>query len=390
MIKDYDQEFGPGGIFTWPGNLDVAKRFIEAALEAKSSADCLNDAFFYRYLSSLDEHLFDDYPEDEAYELVETAAKDRQQLFREARNWPLPYLVASAMYHILSTEAEEIHMISNSWDYFFWLFLSFDEPLFGMLKAKGWDKIYRNEIREGFKLRLRYEIRGLTLNRLRWGSDKDEPKDKPWFTCEGFTSHFYSEDVLRCLDLVGIDPGRAHLAVDKVFKLQSLTPLYRVLYHDPSLTPATVVRRRHRSEEGRGEEGETESLKKPSAGLRTYFFNVIYGALLLAGVFAGAAMASTRLRSFRSYRNSIPLAQISQTEQRKPAPCFASINLNLGCIPISRRRNQSAPVGGVSSRSQQQPPEAIPSPLQESRPKRMFFRGTGLLSLQRSQSFITQ
>ena len=354
MIKDYDQEFGPGGVFTWPSSIDVAERFIEAALYTKSSAECLDNDFFYRYLNCLDKHLFDEYPEDEADELVEAAAKSREELFKEAKNWPLLYLVASSIYKILSIKAERIHMISSLWDCFFWPFLSFDEPLFGMLKAKGWDKIYRNEIREGFKLQLRFEIRGATGIKLMWGSDKD----KPWFTCEGFASHIYPEDVLRCLDLVGIDPGPAQLAVDKVFKLQSLIPFYDVLSDNSFSTPATVVRRRHRGADGRGEEGETESPNKPSASLRIHALKIIFGTLLLVG----AVIAFTRPRSSRSYRNSIPLAQIgqiAQTEQRKSRPCFATMNLKWGCIPIPRRENQSAPVGGSSRRSQPEPIRSV-------------------------------
>ena len=120
-----------------------------------------------------------------------------------------------------------------------------------MLRVKDWGKIYRNEIREGFKLRLRFEIDGLTGNQLMWDSDEG----KPWLTC----AHIYPEDVLRCLDLIGIDPGLAHSAVDQVFKLQSLTPLYDVLSDDPSSMPATFVGRRHR-----GEKEETENPNKPS------------------------------------------------------------------------------------------------------------------------------
>jgi hypothetical protein len=90
MIKDYhqyDQELGPDGVYAWPGCRDVAKKFIEAALYAKSSADSLNDYFFYEYLDCLDADLFDQYPYEEALELVEAAAKSRQELFKEARNW---------------------------------------------------------------------------------------------------------------------------------------------------------------------------------------------------------------------------------------------------------------------------------------------------------------
>ena len=262
MTKNYDYEFGPGGIHEWPADLDVAEKLLQAAPYEKSSADCLDDDFFSEYLAHLDKHLFEDFPEDEAYELAEAAVKARQELFKDAVNWPLPYLVASAVYKMLSTEGEEIHMISDLWDELLWPFLCFDEPLFGMLRAKGWGKIYRKEIREGFKLQLRFEIGGLTTNELMWGNDKD----KPWLALQDFASHIYAEDLLRCLDLVGIDPDRAHSAVDKVFKLQSLIPLYRVLSDDPSLTIAsnvttrvTVVRRRHR-----GEEGETKSPNKPS------------------------------------------------------------------------------------------------------------------------------
>ena len=294
MIKDYNEEFGPGGIYAWPADLDVAGRLLEAAPCEKSSADCLDDDFFSEYLDHLDDHIFEEFPEEEAYELAEAARKFRQELFKDATEWPLPCLVASAVYNILSTETEQIHMISNLWRELFWPFLCFDEPLSDMVKSKGWGKTYRKELREGFKLQLRFEIHGLTGNRLMWGNDKD----KPWLTCQYFASHIYAEDVLRCLDLVGVDPALAHSAVDKVFKLQSLTPLYRVLSDDPSLTiasnvttPATVVRRRHR-----GEEGEIKSPNKPSTGIRIDVLKFIVGALVVAA----AVIASKRVRSSHS------------------------------------------------------------------------------------------
>ncbi len=272
MTKNYDQQFGPGKVNKWPASLDIAERFLEAAPYAKSSADCLNNYFFSEYLDHLDRHFFDEFPEQEAHKLVEEARKHRQELFEEAKMWPLPCLVASAVYHILSTETEQIHMISNLWRQLLWPLLVFDEPLFDMLRAKSWGKIYRKEIREGFKLQLRFEIRGLTGNRLMWGSDKDQSKEKledqfkekPWLTRRGFASHVYPEDLLRCLDLVGIDPGRARSAVEKVFRLQSLTPLYRVLSYKPSSSLPTSFVRRCRDEEGRDGErrGETEERKK--------------------------------------------------------------------------------------------------------------------------------
>ena len=78
MIIDYDKEFGPGGCYAWPADVDVAGRFIEAAPSATSGPDCLNDDW---YLSHLDEHFFEDYPEEEA------AVKGRQELFKDAKNW---------------------------------------------------------------------------------------------------------------------------------------------------------------------------------------------------------------------------------------------------------------------------------------------------------------
>ena len=82
-----------------------------------------------------------------------------------------------------------------------------------MLKAKEWDILYKKSFREGFKTQLIYEIRGLTGQQIIW-SDKE---DKPWFTCQFFTSHVSPEDVLRSLELLGIDQDGAHFAVDQMF-----------------------------------------------------------------------------------------------------------------------------------------------------------------------------
>ncbi len=308
--EDYNHEFGPEGTFAWPSDLDVAERFIEAAPYAKSGPDCLTDYFFYEYLDCIDAPLFYEYPEEEALQLAEAAAKARQELFKDARDWPLPCLVASAVYKMLSAETEQIHMIRDLWGDLFWLFLCFDQPLSDMVKAKGWGKIYRKEIREGFKLQLWCDIRGFTGTRLMWGSDKD----RPWLTRKNIASHIYAEDVLRCLDLVGVDPALAHSAVDKVFKLQSLTPLYDVFSDDPFSTRATVVKGREKGEEGSGkevksEEGETKNPKKPLGYLPIHVRHFIYGALLVAV----AAIASNRLRLSRS-----------NWALTRPGPCFAS------------------------------------------------------------------
>ena len=136
MTRDLAQEAFTVGRLAW--------MWQEGSLKPppyeKSSADCLDDDFFYEYLNHLDDHIFEEYPEKEAYELAEATAKSRQKLFKDARDWPLPYLVASAVYKMLSTEGKQIHMISHLWRELLWPFLSFDEPFSDMVKAKGWGK----------------------------------------------------------------------------------------------------------------------------------------------------------------------------------------------------------------------------------------------------------
>jgi hypothetical protein len=244
--ENYDDIFGPGGAYAWPADLDVAEGFLRVPPGEKSSADCLTDYFFSHMLGFDQEYDGLGFNEDEIDNLVEAKIKSTQELFHDAKNWPLPYLVASAVYHILSINAEKIHMVSNVSHDFLWLFLLFDEPLFDMLRAKGWDKLYKNTIREGFQWQLQSEMRAYAGNRVLWSSDKD----KPWFTCEFFASHAYPEDVFRCLDMVGIDRDLAHLAVDQMFKLQSLTPFYDVLIDNSSLMPAILPKiHRYRNEE---------------------------------------------------------------------------------------------------------------------------------------------
>ena len=226
--QNYDDIFGPGGPYAWPADLDVAKEFIRAAPGEKSSADCLNDWFFSHMLGFDQEYDGLGFDEEEIDDLVEAKITSTQELFHDAKNWPLPYLVGSAVYEILSKDTEMSLTVGTD---FLWLFLLFDEPLFDILRGKGWDKIHKNQIREGFKWQLIHEIQGLTNTRLIWSSDKD----KPWFTHTTFIPRIYPEDVLRCLDLVGIDRDLAHLAVDQMFKLQSLTPFYDVLLDNAPL-----------------------------------------------------------------------------------------------------------------------------------------------------------
>ena len=105
--------------------------------------------------------------------------------------------------------------------------------------------------------------------------------------------------------------------------------------------------------------------------LRIDVLKFIFGALLLAG----AAIASSRLRSSRSNWAST-----------QPGPCFATVNMGWKCFPIPKARKQSASGESSSSQSQQQSPEVRASASRESRPKR-----TGLFKVKLSnRSFITQ
>ena len=85
-------------------------------------------------------------------------------------------------------------------------------------------------MREEFKWALKFQINVSSVVKFIGDSDNG----KPWFTCVGFTSHIYPQDVLKCLNLVGIDQGLAQSAVDDMFELQNLTPLYNILCDDPS------------------------------------------------------------------------------------------------------------------------------------------------------------
>ena len=44
--KCIDQEFGLGGAYAWPSDVDVAEGLVRVAPTQKSSADCLTDDFF--------------------------------------------------------------------------------------------------------------------------------------------------------------------------------------------------------------------------------------------------------------------------------------------------------------------------------------------------------
>ena len=315
MTTDYNQKFGRNGVYHWPACLEVAEKFLGASVYANSTDECLDEYFFFEYLNFLDQELFYDFPEDEALKLIEAAAKSRQELFKEAKKWSLDDLVTSAIYFILSTDNISIRYMC--WSSFLWVFLVFDEPLFDMLKMKGWNKEHRDQLQQSFRSTLGTEVcGGVTIKKVMWGSGTDNEK---WFTCQGFASHIYPENVLRCLDLIGIDSGRAHLAVDEVFKLKSLAPLYDVLSNDIFPMTATLVESSDRS---KGKKAETSFIanddQKSSPDLPISIGNPIPLVLLFAKIFL--TMVFPRLRSYCFQLNSMP--------QTQSTSCFAVISPN--------------------------------------------------------------
>ena len=75
-----DSEFGRGGPYAWPGNLEEADGFLKVCTDIESSGECLEYEF---------------YEEDDA--------EDVRERFKGVAEWPLPYLVASATYYFLAS-----------------------------------------------------------------------------------------------------------------------------------------------------------------------------------------------------------------------------------------------------------------------------------------------
>lgn len=310
MTIDFDKVFGPSGRYAWPGCLDIARNLIIRAPYAKLSSDCLTENFFDQCLDRYENELLEDYPKEEVYEMKRAAVKEKQELFKDASGWSLNNLVTSAMYYKLLTK-KTFFIIS---DEFLWLFLSFDKPLFDVLRLEGWDKKHQNDLRENFKFKLTLEIGPFAVKTLLWSSDTE--KERPWFMCEGFSQHFYSEDVIRCLDLVGIDQTLARWAVDEMFKLHSLAPFLAALSDDRSAVLLGC--------NDEVEKEETETPKKSSTDPRM----IVRSAISFALLFAGVALVTSLPRS-RSLPNSKLLAQVSQLVQPAPNTGFANLSFSM-------------------------------------------------------------
>jgi hypothetical protein len=193
-----------------------------------------------------------------------------------------------------------------------------------VLRLEGWNKKHQNDLRENFKLKLTLEIGPFAVKTFLWSSDTD--KKRPWFMLRGFTQHIYPEDVLRCLDLVGIDQTLARWAVDEVFNLHSLAPFLAVLSDDRSAVLLGC--------NDKVEKEETEAPKESSTNPRM----ILRSAISLALVFVGVALVTSfpRSRLHCSLLKSKLSAQISQFVEPVPGTGFANLSL-----PMAQRRDRA-------------------------------------------------
>ena len=225
---DYDKIFGPHGERGWPGDVDEAKSFIDKVHSATSSSQCFeDDDFIHPY--KLEEELWP-----ETREEARAREEKRQELFNDAKDWPLASVVTSAVYKILTDKTERFGSVDNfTWFQLFWIFLLFKEQLFDMVESKKWASICRKEVREGFKQGLRWDTKNFRGDPIIWGDG--------WFRKSYVNSKIYPQDVLRCLRLAGVDKDVASLATNQVFKSQSLTPFYDALSDEVTITSIASI-----------------------------------------------------------------------------------------------------------------------------------------------------
>ena len=100
-------------------------------------------------------------------------------------------------------------------------------PSLTCFEETGWDKVYRSELRNGFQHALR-EWCSQRSPQLLWRGDKA----KPWAVHKGKNQPIYREDFLRCLKVVEVDQIDAESAVNKIFELETLEPLYDLFSND--------------------------------------------------------------------------------------------------------------------------------------------------------------
>ena len=227
-MNNYDKTYGPQGSKGWRGDVGEARNFLKKALGAESTSECLEDEDFIHPYKS-EEELWP-----ETREEAWAREEKRQELFNDAKEWPLVSVVCSAVYKILTDKIERFGFVGNfTWSELFWLLLAFKEQVFDMIEAKGWNNLCRKEIREGFRRGLSWSTKDFRGYPIRWGDG--------WFKRRYVNTKIYPQDVLRCLRLAGVDEETAGLAVNQVFKSQSLIPFYEALSDDVTITSIASI-----------------------------------------------------------------------------------------------------------------------------------------------------
>lgn len=216
-----DKEFGKGAPFWWPGYLHEADRLLCCCCQCESSVECLDREEFI----GNDEDM--DIPDE-----------DGEERFKAARDWPLPYLVASAMYRVLAEKDHEAQeralasggsrgISSDMWGKLFFVILCFGAPIPAMLQRNGWLEANREAIRIGFKCTLEAATLILDLNfyEIEWATEQGNPCFKA--PLAGYEAT--PETGLQCLTIAGVEEGVAKAVMEEVFETHSFVPFRNAL-----------------------------------------------------------------------------------------------------------------------------------------------------------------
>ena len=223
-----DKEFGTGGPYAWPGNFEEADEFLDVCTLIESSGECLEFEFY-----------------------EEEDAEDVRERFKGVTEWPLPYLVASAVYCFLAWRNRMGERIWNvgrieafDWKKLFSVLLTVGEPLFEMIKRNGWAELNKESIKEGFvrylQLVIRLDDRKSQYMQIQWFHEKEGS----WFQIGAKKGRVFSKNLLGCLALAGVNETVARLAVREVFETETLYPFYTALLSatdtDFAASPSTI------------------------------------------------------------------------------------------------------------------------------------------------------
>ena len=200
-----DNQFGRGAPYAFPGDIQEAGKFLTLCTFIESSSECLEREFY-----------------------EEEDTEDVRECFKNATEWPRPYLVASAAYHFLAWTSK---IDAFDWKKLFYVLLTVGEPLFEMIHRNKWADPNRESIRKGFKMELESVIelddRKCPYSKIQWFHEGGAS----WFQFGTQKGRVSPENLLGSLKLVGTNETVARLAVREVFETETLYPFYTALLH---------------------------------------------------------------------------------------------------------------------------------------------------------------